>query len=106
MLGPPRRHYPRGSPPRSTHSHRPRAIRQNLTENGPSTTTPASPARMNAAPGKSHATGTTRPNRAESDNPDGAAVALDLYARLFEDHPLGEDEFVICADEKTSIQAR
>lgn len=35
-----------------------------------------------------------------------AAVALDLYARVFEGDPLGDKEFVICADEKTSIQAR
>lgn len=35
-----------------------------------------------------------------------AAVVLDLYARVFEGRPLGEDEFVICADEKTSVQAR
>lgn len=35
-----------------------------------------------------------------------AAVVLDLYARIFEGKPLGKREFVICADEKTSIQAR
>lgn len=35
-----------------------------------------------------------------------AAVVLDLYARVFEGNALGADEFVICADEKTSIQAR
>lgn len=35
-----------------------------------------------------------------------AAVALDLYARIFDGEALGENEFVICADEKTSIQAR
>jgi hypothetical protein len=35
-----------------------------------------------------------------------AAVALDLYARVFEGEPLGPGEYVICADEKTSIQAR
>jgi transposase len=35
-----------------------------------------------------------------------AAVVLDLYARVFEGKPLGANEFVICADEKTSIQAR
>ncbi len=35
-----------------------------------------------------------------------ASTALDLYARVFEGKPLGNDEFVICADEKTSIQAR
>ncbi|MFG3403485.1 helix-turn-helix domain-containing protein [Streptomyces sp. NPDC048142] len=31
---------------------------------------------------------------------------LDLYARTFDSVPLGEDEYVISADEKTSIQAR
>jgi len=35
-----------------------------------------------------------------------AAVVLDLYARSFEGQVLGDNEFVICADEKTSIQAR
>jgi hypothetical protein len=35
-----------------------------------------------------------------------AARVLDLYARTWEGEPLGEREFVICADEKTSIQAR
>ena len=35
-----------------------------------------------------------------------AAVVLDLYARMFEGRPLGKSEFVVCADEKTSIQAR
>ena len=35
-----------------------------------------------------------------------AAVALDLYAGTFEGHALGDAEYVICADEKTSIQAR
>lgn len=35
-----------------------------------------------------------------------AAVALDLYAGVFDGVHLGVDEFVICADEKTSIQAR
>jgi hypothetical protein len=35
-----------------------------------------------------------------------AARALDLYAGLFDGEPLGENEFVLCADEKTSIQAR
>jgi hypothetical protein len=35
-----------------------------------------------------------------------ASVALNLYARVFEDQPLAPSEFVICADEKTSIQAR
>jgi len=31
---------------------------------------------------------------------------LDLYSRQWEDKPLKSDEFVISADEKTSIQAR
>ena len=31
---------------------------------------------------------------------------LDLYARVFEGQALGHNEFVVCADEKTSIQAR
>ncbi|TLQ43107.1 hypothetical protein [Streptomyces marianii] len=31
---------------------------------------------------------------------------LDLYARTWDGVPLGEDEYVISADEKTSIQAR
>jgi transposase len=35
-----------------------------------------------------------------------AARVLDLYARRFDDTPLRSDEFVISADEKTSIQAR
>lgn len=35
-----------------------------------------------------------------------AAVALDLYARVFEGKALTKHEFVICADEKTSVQAR
>ena len=35
-----------------------------------------------------------------------AAVVLDLYARVFEGEPLGADELVVCADEKTSVQAR
>src|SRR5215207_5464549 len=35
-----------------------------------------------------------------------AAVALDLYARVFEGKALTADEFVICADEKTSVQCR
>ena len=35
-----------------------------------------------------------------------AARALDLYARIFEGEALGDDEYVVCADEKTSIQAR
>jgi transposase len=42
-------------------------------------------------------------------DPDFRAKAqrvLDLYARTFEDVPLGADEYVVSADEKTSIQAR
>lgn len=35
-----------------------------------------------------------------------ASVVLDLYARQWEGQPLGEDEYVLSADEKTSIQAR
>jgi hypothetical protein len=35
-----------------------------------------------------------------------AARVLDLYARRFDNTPLRGDEFVISADEKTSIQAR
>ncbi len=35
-----------------------------------------------------------------------AARVLDLYARTFEGRPLRADEFVLSADEKTSIQAR
>ena len=35
-----------------------------------------------------------------------AGPILDLYHRLWEGVPLGADEFVISADEKTSIQAR
>jgi len=35
-----------------------------------------------------------------------AGVVLDLYARVFKGQPLGDDEFVVSADEKTSIQAR
>jgi hypothetical protein len=35
-----------------------------------------------------------------------AARILDLYERIWEGRPLQEDEFVISADEKTSIQAR
>ncbi|MER5555213.1 transposase [Streptomyces sp. NPDC002793] len=31
---------------------------------------------------------------------------LDLYGRVFEGAPLGDDEYVISADEKTSVQAR
>ncbi len=42
-------------------------------------------------------------------DPDFAAKAtrvLDLYARQWNGQPLGADEYVISADEKTSIQAR
>ncbi|MFJ2582921.1 IS630 family transposase [Kitasatospora aureofaciens] len=35
-----------------------------------------------------------------------AQRVLDLYARTFEGVPLGEDEYVLSSDEKTSIQAR
>ncbi len=35
-----------------------------------------------------------------------AGRVLDLYARQWEGLPLGERDFVLCADEKTSIQAR
>lgn len=35
-----------------------------------------------------------------------AARVLDLYARTWDGRPLGEDEYVISSDEKTSIQAR
>jgi transposase len=35
-----------------------------------------------------------------------AARVLDLYARLWDGEPLGRGDYVICADEKTSIQAR
>ncbi|MFI5634400.1 hypothetical protein ACIA8E_34570 [Streptomyces sp. NPDC051664] len=35
-----------------------------------------------------------------------AQRVLDLYARPFDGEPLGEDEYVISSDEKTSIQAR
>ncbi|MEU1340610.1 IS630 family transposase [Streptomyces sp. NPDC005827] len=35
-----------------------------------------------------------------------AARVLDLYARTWDGEPLGADEYVISADEKTSIQAR
>ncbi len=42
-------------------------------------------------------------------DPDFAAKAsrvLDLYARTYQGVPLGDDEYVISSDEKTSIQAR
>jgi len=35
-----------------------------------------------------------------------AGPILDLYQRIWEGAPLGTDDYVICADEKTSIQAR
>lgn len=35
-----------------------------------------------------------------------AGVVLDLYARRYQGCPLGLGEYVLCADEKTSIQAR
>lgn len=35
-----------------------------------------------------------------------AGRVLDLYARTWDGEPLGDDDFVICLDEKTSIQAR
>jgi transposase-like protein len=35
-----------------------------------------------------------------------AARVLDLYAGIWDSRPLGPDDYVICADEKTSIQAR
>ena len=35
-----------------------------------------------------------------------AGPILDLYQRVWEGAPLGTDDYVICADEKTSIQAR
>jgi transposase len=35
-----------------------------------------------------------------------ATVVLDLYARTWNGEPLGPEDYVLCADEKTSIQAR
>ena len=35
-----------------------------------------------------------------------AARALDLYARVFDGQPLGENDFVLSADEKPGVQAR
>lgn len=35
-----------------------------------------------------------------------AGAVLDLYQRIREGEPLGEDDYVLCTDEKTSIQAR
>jgi hypothetical protein len=37
---------------------------------------------------------------------DKAGPILDLYQRVWEGAPLGADDYVTCADEKTSIQAR
>jgi hypothetical protein len=34
-----------------------------------------------------------------------AARALDLYDRLWDGRPLGEDEYALCADEKSQLQA-
>ena len=34
-----------------------------------------------------------------------AARVLDLYARIWHGQPLGENEYVLCADEKTQLQA-
>ncbi len=36
---------------------------------------------------------------------DKAGRVLDLYHRIRDDRPLGEDEYVLCADEKTQLQA-
>lgn len=33
-------------------------------------------------------------------------MVLDLYARVFDGESLGRDDYVLCSDEKTSIQAR
>ncbi|MCJ0907274.1 helix-turn-helix domain-containing protein [Rhodococcus sp. ARC_M6] len=35
-----------------------------------------------------------------------AARALDLYARIYDGEPLGEDDYVLSADEKPGVQAR
>lgn len=35
-----------------------------------------------------------------------AGRVLDLYQGMWEGHPLGAEDYVICSDEKTSIQAR
>ena len=37
---------------------------------------------------------------------DKAARVLDLYHGVWQSQPLGKDDYVLCADEKTSIQAR
>jgi hypothetical protein len=34
-----------------------------------------------------------------------AGRVLDLYDRIRDDQPLGQDEYVLCADEKTQLQA-
>lgn len=39
-------------------------------------------------------------------SPKKAGRILDLYERIWQGQPLREDEFVLSADEKTSIQAR
>ena len=41
----------------------------------------------------------------DPDFPFKAGRALDLYARVFEDKRLRPDEYVICADEKSQLQA-
>jgi hypothetical protein len=35
-----------------------------------------------------------------------AAVVLDLYAGIVDGEPIGPDDYVLCSDEKTSVQAR
>ena len=35
-----------------------------------------------------------------------AAVVLDLYAGIIDGEPIGPDDYVLCSDEKTSVQAR
>ncbi|MFP1155450.1 hypothetical protein [Mycobacterium sherrisii] len=35
-----------------------------------------------------------------------AARVLDLYARVFDGEPLGENDYVLSADEKPGVQAR
>jgi transposase len=35
-----------------------------------------------------------------------AEVVLDLYGRIFDGQPLGPGDYVLCSDEKTSVQAR
>jgi DDE superfamily endonuclease len=41
----------------------------------------------------------------DADFPEKAGRALDLYARIFEGKRLRPDEYVICADEKSQLQA-